>query len=152
MTHRLLALLLVALLTTFVAGCAGDDAESDSGTAAAASAGERPLFVNVTSDDPHRARMALSFGRNQQALGHPLTVFLNDMAVNVGSVDNVAEYGAHQEMISEIIAEGGSVIACPMCTEHYGVDADSYVDGIELGNPELTGSKLFEEGSVALTW
>lgn len=152
MTHRLLAGLLVLLLTAFVAGCADDDAESDSEAGATESVGERPLFVNVTSDDPHRARMALSFGKNQQALGHPVTVFLNDMAVNVGSIDNVEEYGAHQELISDIIAEGGTVIACPMCTEHYGVNADSYVDGIQMGNPELTGGKLFEEGSVALTW
>lgn len=41
----------------------------------AASAGQLdPLFINLTSDEPHRLRMALSFARQQQALGHPVTM------------------------------------------------------------------------------
>ena len=37
-----------------------------------------PLFVNMTTDDPHRASMALTFALNQQRLGHPVTIFFND--------------------------------------------------------------------------
>lgn len=150
-TRRLVGMLLIAVLAVFAAGCGSADTESDSDVASTESAGERPLFINVTTDDSHRARMALSFGKNQQALGHPLTVFLNDVGVMVGSVEN-GEYEPHQKMISDIIADGGTVLACPMFSEHYGVDPDSYVGGIQMGNPELTGGKLFEEGSISLTW
>ncbi len=37
-----------------------------------ASAGQTdPLFINLTSDDGHRATMALTFGKNQLERGHP---------------------------------------------------------------------------------
>ena len=44
-----------------------------------------PLFINLTTDDGHRANMALTFGAKQMERGHPLTVFLNDKGVYLGS-------------------------------------------------------------------
>ncbi len=44
-----------------------------------------PLFINLISDDPHRADMAISFGKNQLERSHPLTIFLNDKGVFNGS-------------------------------------------------------------------
>ncbi len=35
-----------------------------------------PLFVNMTTDDAHRANMAITFGKAQMERGHPLTIFL----------------------------------------------------------------------------
>ncbi len=157
MRHRRVLLSLLAVLALVTGGCsAGSDASTKaagtSSVATTAPAAGRPLFINMTTNDSHRANMALSFGQKQQALGHPLTVFLNDRGVFVGSTDNAAKYEMHQKMISAIIAAGGTVLACPMCTEHYGVKPDTYVKGVKMGNPELTGGKLFENGSVTLTW
>ena len=33
-----------------------------------------PLFVNLTTDDTHRANMGISFGKNQLERGHPLLI------------------------------------------------------------------------------
>lgn len=43
-----------------------------------------PLFVNLTTDDSHRANMAITFGKNQLERGHRLTIFLNDEGVLIG--------------------------------------------------------------------
>jgi len=37
-----------------------------------------PLFVSLTSDEPHRATMALNLGGHMADAGHPLSVFLSD--------------------------------------------------------------------------
>ena len=52
---------------------------------APARAGETdPLFVNLTTDNGHRARMALAFSENQAARKHPVAIFLNDRGVLIG--------------------------------------------------------------------
>jgi hypothetical protein len=49
--------------------------------ASTALAGDKdPLFVNATSDEAHRAEMALTFAKNQLDLKHPVTIFINDKA------------------------------------------------------------------------
>ncbi len=111
-----------------------------------------PLFVNMTTSDPHRAKMAIVFAKSQQGLNHPVTVFLNDKGVLVGAKSKAAEFQEHQKALSEIIDAGGVVIACPMCMEHYGVKADDLIKGIQLGKPELTGGQLFKDDTKTLTW
>lgn len=111
-----------------------------------------PLFVNMTTSDPHRAKMALVFTKAQQSLKHPVTVFLNDKGVLVGAKSKAAEFEEHQKTLTEIINAGGVVIACPMCMEHYGVKADDLIKGIQTGKPELTGGQLFKDDTKTLTW
>jgi len=111
-----------------------------------------PLFVNLTTDDPHRANMGISFGKNQFERGHPLTIFLNDKGVLVGSTANAAKYPEHQKALVDIVAKGGSVLMCPMCMKHYGVREAEMLPGIKVGNPELTGGALFRENGKTLTW
>lgn len=123
------------------------------GLTTAALAGDTdPLFVNMTADDAHRANMAITFGKAQMERGHPLTVFLNDKGVLVGAKANAAKYQEQQKKLSEILNEGGVVIACPMCMKHYGVAADDLLPGIQVGKPELTGAALFKDGTQTLTW
>lgn len=118
-----------------------------------ASAGERdPLFINMTTDDPHRANMAITFGANQMARGHPLTIFLNDKGVLVGARANASRYGEHQKKLAELMSKGATVLICPMCSKHYGVAESDLVPGIRMGSPELTGAALFKDGTRALTW
>ena len=73
-----------------------------------------PLFINMTSDDCHRATMAIGFGAKQQARGHPLTVFLNDRGVAVASKVNSNKYAEQQKTLNEVVAKGGEVIVCPL--------------------------------------
>jgi len=114
--------------------------------------GPDPLFVNMTSDDAHRAKMAIGFSKAQQGRGHPVTVFLNDKGVLVGSKENAAKYADQQKTLSEIMSNGGAVIMCPMCMQHYGVKQADLLPGIQIGNPELTGNALFKDDTKTLTW
>lgn len=111
-----------------------------------------PLFVNMTSDDAHRAKMAIGFARKQQERKHPVTVFLNDKGVLVGAKSKASAFGEHQAMLAAIIKDGGNVVVCPMCMEHHGLKKEDLVEGAQVGNPELTGKLLFKDDTKTLTW
>jgi len=111
-----------------------------------------PLFINLTTDDGHRANMALNFGKNQLERGHPLTVFLNDKGVFLGSKAKTGQFADQQKSLEGLIAKGASVIACPMCMKHYAVGQSDLLPGIQVGNPELTGDALFRDKTKTLTW
>lgn len=111
-----------------------------------------PLFVNMTTDDAHRANMAISFGSAQLERGHPLTIFLNDKGVLVASRANADKYGHQQKILAEVIGKGAVVIVCPMCMKHYGVKKTDLLPGIKVGNPDLTGSMLFRGNTKTLAW
>jgi predicted peroxiredoxin len=111
-----------------------------------------PLFINMTAEEGHRVNMALTFGAKQHAMGHPLTLFLNDKGVMVGSKAHAKQYPEQQKQIAEIIAKGGTVIICPMCMKHYGVKEEDLLPGVLIGKPELTGGALFKDNTKTLTW
>ncbi len=111
-----------------------------------------PLFVNMTTDDSHRATMAIKFGKSQLDRGHPLTIFLNDAGVLVGSKSNASRYNEQQKTLKEAMSKGAVVIACPMCMKHYGVKKANLLPGIQVGNPELTGTALFKGNTKTLSW
>ena len=111
-----------------------------------------PLFINLTTDDGHRANMALTFGAKQMERGHPLTVFLNDKGVYLGSEAKAETFADQQTAIDELVAKGATVIVCPMCMKHYGVAESDLLGGLKIGNPELTGGLLFKDGTQTLTW
>jgi sulfur relay (sulfurtransferase) complex TusBCD TusD component (DsrE family) len=111
-----------------------------------------PLFVNMTTDEPHRANMAVSFGLHQMERGHPLTIFLNDKGVFVGSKANAGKFAEQQKILADVMSKGATVIACPMCMKHYGVSEADLLPGIKVGKPDLTGGALFRDDTKTLTW
>jgi intracellular sulfur oxidation DsrE/DsrF family protein len=118
----------------------------------AAAADTDPLFINLTTDDPHRVNMALAFGKNQLERGHPLTVFLNDRAALVGSRAHAAKFAEQQKTLIEIAGKGANVLICPMCMKHFSVKESEILAGVKVGNPEATGSALFKDNTKTLTW
>ncbi|MCU0894134.1 MAG: DsrE family protein [Rhodospirillales bacterium] len=110
------------------------------------------LFVNLTTDEPHRAAMALTFSKAQMSLGHPVTVWLNDRGVFVGDVQSGGKFSELQGMLKELMAGGAQVIACPMCMKHYGIGDTSMLQGIKTGSPQMTGAALFKDDTRTLTW
>ena len=114
--------------------------------------GSDPLFVNLISDDAHRADMAISFGKNQLDRGHPLTIFLNDKGVFIGSKENAEKFAHHQKMLGELMSKGATVLICPMCMKHYGIKESDLLPGVKVGNPDLTGSFLFKDNTKTLSW
>jgi sulfur relay (sulfurtransferase) complex TusBCD TusD component (DsrE family) len=121
-------------------------------TASAFAGDTGPLFVNLTGDDSHRANMAITFGGNQHERGHPLTIFLNDKGVLIGSKANSTKFTDHQKALSDLMSKGATVLICPMCMKHYGVKESDLLPGLKVGNPELTGEALFKENTKTLTW
>lgn len=111
-----------------------------------------PLFVNLTTDDSHRASMGLVFGKNQLERGHPLTVFLNDRGVLIGAKANAAKFADQQKILSDLMAKGATILICPMCMKHYGVAETDLLPGLKVGNPELTGAAVFKDNTKSLTW
>jgi sulfur relay (sulfurtransferase) complex TusBCD TusD component (DsrE family) len=111
-----------------------------------------PLFINLISDDGHRATMAIGFGAKQQAKGHPLSLFINDKAVAIASKKNSAKFADQQKALADVIAKGGMVIVCPLCMKHYGVKEADLLPDFKVGNPDLTGAALFKDNTKTLTW
>jgi len=121
--------------------------------AAPACAGDTdPLFISLTSDDSHRANMAITFGGSQHERRHSLTIFLNDRGVLIGSKANSATFADHQKALAELMGKGASVLICPMCMKHYGVKESDLLPGLKVGNPDLTGGALFKDNTKTLTW
>jgi len=121
-------------------------------TRSAFAGGNDPLFINLTSDEPHRALMAIMFSKGQLKRGHPVTVFLNDKGVLVASKANADNYKEQQAGLAELLAQGATVIICPMCMTQYGVEDSGLLEGIQLGSPDVTGTALFKDNTKALTW
>ena len=112
-----------------------------------------PLFVNLTTDETQRARMALVFASRQQELGRPIVVFLNDRGVFIGSKKRAQKFKQHQDVLAAMMQKGAEVLICPMCMEHYGVDKADLATGIKLSSPELVGDALFgDDDTKALSW
>jgi sulfur relay (sulfurtransferase) complex TusBCD TusD component (DsrE family) len=111
-----------------------------------------PLFINLTTDDSHRANMGITFGRNQLERGHPLTIFLNDKGVLIGAKSNATKFAEHQKSLDEMMKKGATILICPMCMKHYGVKQDDLLPGLKVGNPELTGAAVFRDNTKSLTW
>lgn len=111
-----------------------------------------PLFVNMTTDDSHRANMGIAFGKSQLERGHPLTIFLNDKGVLIGSKANSKTFADHQKSLGELMGKGATVLICPMCMKQYGVKETDLLPGLKVGNPELTGGALFKDNTKTLTW
>lgn len=111
-----------------------------------------PLFINLTSDDSHRALMAIGFGQAQMQRGHGLTVYLNDKAVLVASKKNAAQFAEQQKLLSGIAAKGGTVLVCPMCSKKFGVAEADFITGAKLTNPDMTGAALFKDNTKTLSW
>ena len=111
-----------------------------------------PLFINMTSDDGHRATMAIVFGTKQQARGHALSIFLNDKGVLVGSKAHAKKFGDQQKDLLDAMSKGATVLICPMCMKKYGVKEADLLPGIQVGSPELTGAALFKDNGKTLTW
>ena len=111
-----------------------------------------PLFINLSTDETHRASMAINFGKHHSANGHPLTIFLNDKAVILGVKAGSAKFADQQQALTEVIAGGALVIMCPMCLKQAGYTEADLSTGVRLGSPKVTGDALFKDGTKTMSW
>lgn len=111
-----------------------------------------PLFVNLSSDNSHRAMMAVRFGKVMFEKGHPVTIFLNDNGVLVASTAKGKEFGNEQQDLTALMAKGVTVIVCQHCMMHHGVKEEDILKGVKLGTPDLIGDALFKDNTKTMTW
>jgi sulfur relay (sulfurtransferase) complex TusBCD TusD component (DsrE family) len=110
------------------------------------------LFVNLTTDEAHRADMAMTFSKAMMERDHPVVVWLNDKGVLIAAKENGGKFAPQQKMLSQLMHAGATVIACPMCMKHYGVKESDLMHGVKVGNPDLTSDLLFQQDTKTLTW
>ncbi len=111
-----------------------------------------PLFINLATDEPGRASMAINFGKHHSSNGHPLTIFLNDKAVMMGVKAGSPKFADQQQMLAELISSGALVIMCPMCLKQAGFTEADLISGVELGGIKITGDALFKDGTKTMSW
>ncbi len=110
------------------------------------------LFVNLTTDEGHRANMAFTFSKAVLERGHPVSIWLNDKGVLLASKVHSGKFADQQKTLAEMISKGVTVIVCPFCMDHYGVKDGDLIAGAKVGNPELTGGLLFRDDTKTLSW
>jgi predicted peroxiredoxin len=111
-----------------------------------------PLFVSLTSDDAYRSQLAFNLSKNMLERGHPLTIFFNDRGILVASKANAEKFKNQQATLAELAKAGATLLACPYCMKHHGVDGSDLLDGIKVGNSQVTGDALFRDNTKTLSW
>lgn len=119
------------------------------------------LFVNLTTDDTWSATKAIMFAHQRaQNAGHDAAIWLNVRAVYLADAKRpshihglMAEQGTSvQDMLRAFIADGGTVIMCQACSRAAGLTEADYIEGVQMGNPDLIGSWLFDKNTRTLGW
>jgi intracellular sulfur oxidation DsrE/DsrF family protein len=117
-----------------------------------ASAGSSdPFFVNLTSDDNHKANMAIGLSREMLKHGHPVTIYVNSQAVQIINKKN-PRYTLQQKKLGEFIAKGGTVLVCPVCPKLMGINQADLIPGVQVGNANVVDQALFRPNTKTLSW
>jgi sulfur relay (sulfurtransferase) complex TusBCD TusD component (DsrE family) len=125
---------------------------ASAGSSTAIAGANDPLFVNATSDDGYRATMALTFSQRQLERKHPITILLSDRGVLIASKANAKKFKDQQALLVALMNAGASVIVCPMCMKHFGVNEADILPGIKVGTPDGIDAALFQDNVKTLSW
>jgi hypothetical protein len=123
----------------------------------AASEAGAPVFVNLTTDDDWRAGMALTWTRKAMRRGHPATVWLNIEAVRIAVKEiphpiHAMQDKSAQEMLQDIIADGGTVLVCGGCLKRAGFSRADLIDGVQMGHPNKVMPAMFDPEAKVVSW
>lgn len=120
------------------------------------------LFINLTTDDTWAAAKAIFFAHEKVLKSgyKPVAIWMNVRAIYL--IDRkrpshvhglMKEQGASiQDMLTAFMKDGGVVIACGACSQAAGLKKEDFIDGVEMGNPELVFSLLFDPDVKTLSW
>ena len=123
-----------------------------------ASAADKKLFVNLTSDDTNRWGMAVGMATmvlEKQKI--PVTIFLNVDAVRLADKNipqnTYANGKTAAEMLDGFMKAGGKVIMCPMCMKNVGGMKESdLIPGVVMGGPEVTFPALMADDTKVISY
>ena len=146
-----LILRIFLLLVIAVAGASAQAEESKGG-----------LFVNLTTDDTWAATKAIMFAHEKVLKrGHkPVAIWMNVRAIYLADKKRASHvHGlmkdqgkSVQDMLTAFIKDGGTVIACMACSKAAGLTQADFIEGVEMGNPDLVMGLLFDPSVKTLSW
>lgn len=120
------------------------------------------LFVNLTTDDTWSAAKAILFAHEKVLKqGHkPVAIWLNVRGIYL--IDKKRPSHVHglmkekgqsiQDMLRAFMGDGGIVIACAACSKAAGLTEADFIDGVQMGNPDLVKGLLFDPSVKTLSW
>ena len=120
------------------------------------------LFVNLTTDDTWSAAKAILFAHEKVLKrGHkPVAIWLNVRGIYL--VDKKRASHVHglmkenglsiQDMLKAFMKDGGTVIACMACSKAAGLTQADFIEGVQMGNPDLVMGLLFAPNMKTLSW
>ncbi len=111
-----------------------------------------PLFVNLTSDDNHRANMAIAFSTEQLKRGHPVTIYINCQAIQIVNKANNKRYAMQQQKLTELASKGGTVLACPVCEKFLKFTEADLIPGVKFSTAGSVAEALFKDNTKTLSW
>ena len=120
------------------------------------------LFVNLTTDDTWAAAKAIMFSHEKVLKrGHnPVAIWLNVRGIYLADKKRpshvhglMKEKGQSiQDMLSAFIKDGGTVIACAACASAAGLTPEDFIEGVQMGTPDLVLGLLFDPSVKTLSW
>lgn len=120
------------------------------------------LFINLTTDDTWSASKAIFFAHHRVLKSgyEPVAIWLNVRGIYLADRKRTSdvhgpmtEQGLSiQAMLKAFMEDGGRVIACAACSRAAGLSSADFIEGVEMGNPELVRSILFDPNVTTLTW
>jgi len=121
--------------------------------------GKQGLFVNLTTDDTWAATKAVMFAHKKVLnAGHkPVAIWLNVRGVYLADkkrashTHGLMKVSIH-DMLQAFVKDGGRVIACQACSKAAGLSETDFIDGVEMGNPDLVFGLLFDPKVKSLSW
>ena len=120
------------------------------------------LFINLTTDDTWAATKAVMFAHEKVLKrGYkPVAIWLNVRGIYLADKKRASHvHGlmkdkgqSIQDMLQSFIKDGGMVIACAACSEAAGLTQADFIDGVQMGNPDLVMGLLFDPTVKTLSW
>ncbi|MGB5736923.1 MAG: DsrE family protein [Thiohalocapsa sp.] len=120
------------------------------------------LFVNLTTDDTWSAAKAILFAHEQVLKrGHkPVAIWLNVRGIYLADKNRPShvhglmkdEGKSIQDMLQGFVRDGGILIACAACSKAAGLTEEDFIEGVQMGNPDLVMGLLFDPSVKTLSW
>lgn len=120
------------------------------------------LFVNLTTDDTWAAAKAISFAHQKvlKAGYKPVAIWLNIRGIYLADKKRSSHvHGLMREkdlsvkdLLTAFMKDGGIVIACGACSKAAGLTEPDFIEGVQMGNPELVSGILFDPNVKTLSW
>ena len=109
------------------------------------------IFLHVSSgyDNPQKAAMALTLAEKFTE-SHDVMVFFDIKGVEILKKDaepiSMEHYTSSNEALTNLLAKGAKIAACPMCLKKAGIKENELLEGIKVARKEMFFD--FTEGRI----